>query len=198
VLTLYRPGTGWLHRAPAGAKALLILAAVLTVSLLPSTYLFAAIALGSALVAYLVTGFGVVVLARQLIALRWVILITLGAQLVFLPTEPAVANTSRVVGAVLIASLLVLSTRVADLLDAFERGLGPLRRFGIDPARVSLVLAITMTTIPVLTRVAAGIREAQRARGAGRGIRSFIIPFLVLSLKHADDLGDALTARGAA
>ncbi|PPF80322.1 cobalt ABC transporter permease [Subtercola sp. Z020] len=198
MLTLYRPGTGWLHRAPAGAKALVILAAVLTVSLLPSTYPFAAIALGSALVAYLVTGFGVAVLARQLVGLRWVILITLGAQLIFLPTEPAVANTSRVVGAVLIASLLVLSTRVVDLLDAFERGLGPLRRVGIDPARVSLVLAITMTTIPVLTRVATSIREAQRARGAGRGIRSFIIPFLVLSLKHADDLGDALTARGAA
>ncbi|CAN5403575.1 hypothetical protein BH09ACT7_BH09ACT7_04630 [soil metagenome] len=32
--------------------------------------------------------------------------------------------------------------------------------------------------------------------GARAGVRSFIIPLLVVSLKHADDLGDAMTARG--
>jgi biotin transport system permease protein len=91
---------------------------------------------------------------------------------------------------------LVLTTRVSDLLDAFERGLAPFERFGVDPQRVALLLAVTVNTVPVLGRLAAGVREAQRARGARASLTGFVVPFLVLSLKHADDLGDALTARG--
>ena len=196
MLTLYRPGTGWVHRAPAGPKAAVLLAVVLGLSLLPSSYT-AAIASGVvALLGYLATGLGLRELLRQIISVRWVIVITLVAQLVFLKPEPAVANTSRVLATLLIAALLVLTTRIVDLLDAVERALRPLARFGVDPARVALVLAIAITTVPVLVRIGAGVREAQRARGAGANLRSFVIPFLVVSLKHADDLGEALTARG--
>jgi len=196
LMTLYRPGTGWVHRAPAGPKALALLLIVLVISFLPSTYSAAIITGGVALLAYLVTGLGVRELVRQILAVRWVIVITFGAQLIFLQTEPAVANTSRVLAALLIAALLVLTTRIGDLLDAVERALQPFTRIGVDPARVALVLAVAMTTVPVLVRIAAGVREAQKARGVGGGLTSFVIPFLVMSLKHADDLGDALTARG--
>jgi biotin transport system permease protein len=196
MLTLYRPGTGWLHRAPAGSKAAALLVVVLAVSLLPSTYVAAAVAGLIAILAYLVSGLGLRELARQVLAVRWVIVITLVGQLIFLTTEAAVANTSRVVAAVLLASLLVLTTRVTALLDAFERGLTPFRRLGVDPQRVALILAVAVNTLPVLTRLAAGVREAQRARGARGGLGTFVVPFLVVSLKHADELGEALTARG--
>ncbi|WP_291054601.1 energy-coupling factor transporter transmembrane protein EcfT [Herbiconiux sp.] len=198
MLTLYRPGTGWMHRAPAGPKAFVLLVLVLAVSLLPSTYLAAGIAATVTVLGYLVTGLGLRELGRQIVSVRWVIVITLGAQLLFLQTEPAIANTSRVLAAILLAAMLVLTARVADLLDAFERGLQPFARFGVDPARVALVLAVAITTVPVLIRLASGVREAQKARGAGGGLRAFVIPFLVVSLKHADDLGEALTARGVA
>jgi biotin transport system permease protein len=196
MLTLYRPGTGWLHRASAGPKAAGLLVVVLAVSLLPSTFWAAGVAAAVATVGYLVAGLGWRELGRQVFSVRWVIVITLAGQLLFLGTESAVANTSRVLAAVLLASLLVLTTRVSDLLDAFERGLHPFARFGLDPARVALVLAVAVNTIPVLARLAAGVREAQRARGGRMSLKGFVIPFLVVSLKHADDLGDALTARG--
>jgi biotin transport system permease protein len=196
VLTLYRPGTGWVHRAPAGPKALVLLVIVLALSFLPSSYA-AAIASGVAvLLGYLVTGIGLRELARQILSVRWVIVITFGAQLIFLETEPAVANTSRVLAALLIAGLLVLTTRIADLLDALERALRPFARVGVDAERVALILAVAITTVPVLVRIGAGVREAQKVRGAGASLTSFVIPFLVMSLKHADELGEALTARG--
>jgi biotin transport system permease protein len=196
VLTLYRPGTGWVHRAPAGPKALVLLVVVLALSLLPSSYA-AAIASGVAvLLGYLVTAVGLRELARQILSVRWVIVITFGAQLIFLETEQAVANTSRVLAALLIAGLLVLTTRIADLLDALERALRPFARVGVDAERVALILAVAITTVPVLVRIGAGVREAQKVRGAGASLTSFVIPFLVMSLKHADELGEALTARG--
>lgn len=196
MLTLYRPGSGWLHRASAGPKAAGLLMIVLAVSFLPSLYWAAGVAAGVAAAGFLVAGLGWRELGRQTLAVRWVIVITLAGQLLFLTTEAAVANTSRVVSAILLASLLVLTTRVSDLLDAFERGLRPFARIGIDPARIALVLAVAVNTIPVLARIATGVREAQRARGARVSLRGFVVPFLVVSLKHADDLGDALTARG--
>lgn len=196
MLTLYRPGTGLLHRAPAGPKSIGLLLVVLAVSLLPSTLVAAAAVAAVTVAAYVMAGLGLLELGRQVVAARWVVVITLAGQLFVLGTQPAVANTSRVLAAILLAGLLVRTTRVADLLDAFERGLRPLARLGLDPQRSALVLAVAVTTVPVLGRLAAGVREAQRARGAPPSLTVFVVPFLVVALKHADELGDALTARG--
>ncbi|QNE37009.1 energy-coupling factor transporter transmembrane component T family protein [Leifsonia shinshuensis] len=201
MLTLYRPGTGPLHRMPAGPKLLLVVVAVLAVSLLPSTWIAAAVAATLPVLAYALAGLGdgmlgMRELGRQVYAVRWVIVITLAGQLLFLGPEAAVANTARVTSAVVLAALLVLTTRVADLLDAIERGLRPLAALRIDPARAALLLTVTLSTLPVLARLARDVRDAQRARGARAGVRAFAVPFLVVAFKHADELGDALTARG--
>lgn len=181
---------------PTGPKALGVLVLVLAVSLLPTTWWTAAAALGVTTLSYLVAGFGLRELGWQALAVRWIIAITFVSQLIFLDLASAVSNTSRVTAAVLLASLLVLSTRIADLLDAFERGLRPLARLGMDPNRIALMLAVTINTVPVLARLAATVREAQRARGVRSNPVRFVVPFLVVSLKHADELGEALTARG--
>lgn len=201
MLSLYRPGDGILHRMAAGPKLLLLLAAVLAVSVLPSLWWAAAVAGAVVLVAYAVAGLrdgmlGMRVLAQQVLMLRWLLLVTVVPQLIFLGPEPAVANTARVTAAVLLAGLLVLTTRVTDLLDAVERGLRPLKRFRFDSERAAVLLTVTLTTVPVLARLAHEVRDAQRARGARPGLRLFAVPFLILSLKHADQLGEALSARG--
>ncbi|MGO4592827.1 energy-coupling factor transporter transmembrane component T [Leifsonia sp. 2TAF2] len=201
MLSLYRPGDGILHRMPAGPKLLLVLVAVLAVSLLPSQWWAAVVAAAAAVVAYAVAGLrdgmlGMRELARATVALRWLIVVTLAAQLIFLGPEAAVSNTARVTAAVLLAGLLVLTTRVTALLDAVERGLRPLGRLGFDSERAAVLLTVTFTTIPVLARLASEVREAQRARGGRPGLRFFAVPFLILSLKHADQLGEALAARG--
>lgn len=201
MLTLYRPGSGRLHRLPAGPKIVLVLVAVLAVSLLPSSWWGATVAAAAAVVAYAAADLrdgmlGMRELGRQIWAVRWVVVLIVVGQLVFLGPEPAVANAARITGALVIAALLVLTTRTTDLLDAVERGLGPLRRLGLDPQRAALLLAVTLNTVPVLARLAREVRDAQRARGARGGLRTFVVPFLVIALKHADQLGDSLTARG--
>ena len=201
MLTLYRPGSGPLHRMPAGPKLVLVIAAVLGVSLLPATWTAAAVAAAVPVLAYAAAGLGdgmlgMRELGRQVLAVRWVIVITVAGQLLFLGPESAVANTARVTSAIVLAALLVLTTRVADLLDALERGLRPLAALRVDPERTALLLTVTLSTVPVLAGLARDVRDAQRARGARAGLRAFAVPFLVLAFKHADELGDALTARG--
>jgi biotin transport system permease protein len=201
MLSLYRAGDGWLHRLPAGPKMAILLVLVLAVSFLPSTWWAAGAAAGAGILVYASAGLrdgalGMRELGRQVRALRWILLFTLATQLVFLGPEPAVANTARLTAAVVLAGLLALTTPVTALLDAFERGLRPFARIGVEPERTALLLTVTLGTIPVLGRLARDIRDAQRARGARTGVRTFVVPFLIVALKHADQLGDALTARG--
>ncbi|MBE1878472.1 energy-coupling factor transporter transmembrane component T family protein [Myceligenerans pegani] len=198
MITLYRPGDSLWHRLPTGRKAALLAALVLGISLVPVSWAWwgalipAAVCLGC----YAVPGIGVTRLLAQAWAARWIILVTLAGQLLFLGPQPAVVNTARVVAIIAVATLLALTTQVTELLDAIERGLAPLARLGVDPRRAGLLLTVTLTTLPVLARAAGHVREAQRARGARPRLRLFVVPFLVVALKHADELGEALTARG--
>ncbi len=183
---------------PAGPKLVSLIALVLAVSLLPTALWAAGVAAGVCLLAHLVgLGMrGLRVLGRQAWSLRWVIALMVAGQLVFLGPLPAAVNTVRVTSAVLLAGLIALTTPVTALLDALERGLAPLSLVRLDPARAALMLTVTVGTIPDLARIARDVRDAQRARGARVGIRRFAVPYLVTTLKHADELGDALAARG--
>jgi biotin transport system permease protein len=196
VLTLYEPGTGPWHRMPAGPKAAVLMLAVIAVCALPASWAAGAIAAAATVACYAVPGVGLRRLGRQLVAIRWVIAVTAAGQLLFLGPEDAVANTARVAAAVTMSGLIALTTPTSELLDALERALAPLRWARLDPQRAALLLTLTLNTLPVLAGLARGIREAQRARGGGRSLRGFVVPFLVVALKHADALGDALTARG--
>nr|WP_154924270.1 energy-coupling factor transporter transmembrane protein EcfT [Microbacterium testaceum] len=196
MLSLYRPGGGWLHRMPAGPKLVFLALVAAVLAALPSTWGSAPTAVGAACLLYIASGVGAAELLRQTWALRGIIVVTAAGQLLFLGPESAVANTARVVAALLVAALVPLTTPVAAMLDALEHGFEPLRRVGVDPARPALLWTIALTTIPVLARLATEVRDAQRARGLRPSLARGAMPFLVLALRHADDLGDALAARG--
>lgn len=196
-LGLYRPGTSVIHRLSAGIKLVALFVLAIAVSVPPPTvWLLGGLSL-LVLVLYLVAGLGLLELGRQVVTIRWLILLVTITGALFLPLDIALANVTRMVLVIVLAGLLTLTTRTSAILDAFERALSPLRRFGVDPARVSLVLALAIRTVPVIAGFARQLGDAQRARGGRTSVRAFVVPLLVLSLRHSDDLADALVARGA-
>lgn len=98
--------------------------------------------------------------------------------------------------ALMLATLLTLTTRTQELLDTFVAALRPLRPLGIDPERVALVFSLTLRSIPVVAVLARQVQEARKARGAERSVRAFAVPLVVRTVRHADRLGEALQARG--
>ncbi|WOF21726.1 energy-coupling factor transporter transmembrane protein EcfT [Microbacterium betulae] len=197
MISLYRPGDSLVHRMPAAAKLGAVAAIALLVSLWPHTPVTAGAALAVVLALFAIAGFGPVVWAGQLWSLRWIVLLMALTQLVFSGPLAAAVNTTRVVSVVLLAGLLTLTTRSEDMLDTVERGLRPLRRLGVDPWRVAFTLSLAIALVPVVADFARRVREAQAARGVRSGIRA-VVPLLVMSLRHADDVADALSARGIA
>ena len=196
MIVLYRPGTSLLHRMPAGLKVLVFAVLALAIALTAGSVWTLPIAGLGTVYLYLLAGLGIPTLLRQLSATRWIVLVMLVTQVLFLPVFIAVTNTSRVLVVVLLAALITLTTRIPALLDATDQALAPLRRFGVNAPGIGLLLALTITAIPVIGGFATEIREAQRARGVPVRLQTFVVPLLVMSLKHSDELADALTARG--
>jgi biotin transport system permease protein len=196
VIALYLPGTSLLHRARAGVKLLGLVVLALLISLWPHTAI--TVALTGALVIGLYAGalFPPGVLLRQLWLAKWIIVLMVATQLIFLTPWDAMVNTVRVVAIVLLAGLLTLTTRSEELLSALEAALRPLALLGVDARRVGLTLSLTLAMLPVVADLARRVREAQQARRVRIGYRA-VVPILVLALRHADDVADALSARGA-
>jgi len=195
VISLYRPGRSLLHRLPAGAKLIGLAVVILAVSLWPHTPITAGTALVGVFALYLLGAQWPPAFARQLWAAKWIVVLMVATQLLFGTWQSAITATSRVLAAVLLAALVTATTRTSDMLDALERALGPLRVFRVDPARVSFLLSLTIAAIPVIAGLFGQIAEAHRARGIRLSPRA-IVSLLVLALRHADDMGDAITARG--
>lgn len=197
MISLYRPGRSPLHRLPAEAKLVGMAVLALAISLWPHTPVTAIGTLLGVLALFALGGFGPREWVRQLWTLRWIVVFMAGTQLLFLGPESALVNTVRVVSVVLLAGVLTLTTRSEEMLDVVERALRPLERFGVDPWRVAFTLSLTIALVPVIADFGRRVREAQRARGVRLGVRA-VVPMLVMSLRHADDVADALSARGIA
>lgn len=96
---------------------------------------------------------------------------------------------------VLLATLVTMTTRVSDLIEAIEQALRPLQRLGLHPGQIGFMLALSMHLVPVLLHQFEQIREAQRARGLDRHWLALLVPLLVKALRLADELSEALDAR---
>jgi biotin transport system permease protein len=195
MIALYRPGSSVLHRAPAGFKLAILAVAALALSLYPHDAVSIAVSLVAVLALYGLGGIPLRVALAEAWRLRWIIVALAVALVLFVSPLAAWISTGRVVTILLLASLLTLTTRMTNLVAVLQRILLPVRRFGLDAAVVALTISLTITTVPVIAGFAERVREAERARDVRLGVRA-VVPLLVLALRHADDVGDALVARG--
>ncbi len=198
MISLYRPGSGYLHRAPAGTKLALLAVIALGLSFVPATAAAVLPMCGAAAavsVLFLLGGLGVRTLGGAWWRLRWLVLILGAALAIFVSLPAAIVNTGRIVALLLLAELVTRSTSTSALMAVVGRLLRPLRALGVNAEAVALVLSLTVTMVPVVGGLVRAVREAQEARGVRLGPR-MAVPLLVRTLRHADAVGEALAARG--
>ena len=193
-LGVYRPGTSLLHRLPVGPKlvALFLLSAtIVAVRGIAAALVFLLVAVVTAALARL----PLLALGR---ALRTILLlaVVIGAfQWWASGAERAVESLLDLVSLGLLALTLSVTTAVSDMLDAFVRWLGPLRRVGVDPDAVALAVGLAVQSLPATLTLALETRDAARARGL-RTPRAYLTPFVIRVVARAHETGAALHARG--
>ena len=107
---------------------------------------------------------------------------------------------------VIIASLLTLTTSPIDLTVGMERLFSPLKRLKVPVNELALMMSISLRFIPTLLDETDKIMKAQKSRGANFEsgpfhkriliIVAIIIPLFVNAFKRAEDLANAMEARG--
>ena len=194
-LGLYHPGRSPLHRARAGAK-LLGLLALGVASVFLTTWPRVTAALVLVLALYALGGIPVRVTVAQARPMVFLLAFVGAFHVWFNGWIRAYEVLGVLLALVLAAALVTLTTRVSAMVDAVVRVAGPLRRLGVDPERLGLMLMLGILCVPLMAGLVRQVREAQWARGAQRSVKAFAVPLIVRALREADAMGEALLARG--
>jgi len=99
-----------------------------------------------------------------------------------------ILNAAYVSGVILLAGLLITTTKPGDLRDA-------LMQLGL-PKKHAFMLTIALEAIPLLQAKAEKVRMAQNARGSERKLMPMLVPLLHSLFERAKKLSISLEARG--
>jgi len=184
-----------------------------TAPLLAGVYIFAACRLA---------GLRLVYFLKSLVPFRWLILVTLILNILFvgghtlveapLPYGGVTAEglslgvlySARIALLILMSSLVTLTTQPVVLVTGVEKLLGPTRKFGLKPHEIALAMVITIRFVPVFIEEAVKIRKSFAARGLKPGggpaarIRSvsmLLLPLFVSAVRRAEELAVAMECR---
>jgi len=133
---------------------------------------------------------------RQSKTIFWIVAILFCFQIFFTSWHTALVVSLRFCALFLVASLFTLTTATSKMMDSLERFFIFLKPLGINPAKVSLLLSLTLRFIPMFAQILNEVREAQKARGLGNNIVAIINPLIIRALKIQDDVASAIKARG--
>jgi biotin transport system permease protein len=191
----YVPGSSVIHRAPLWLKFLLVLGCGMA-SFLIVDWTVAAGVLALMCGLFLLAGAGP---ARLLRAVRPVlpVLAVIGLFQWWQLGGPTAARiVLNVLVCIVAASILTATTPVQKLLDGVASLAQPFRRFGADPERFALTIAIMLRSIPFIAGAFSDVRDSARARGLERNPRALVLPVFITTVAFARQTGEALAARG--
>ena len=194
--SLYLQGNTWLHRAPAGLK--LAVLAVGSTALMwvhsPSLLLVACV-----LVCLSVrwAGASLQQVWQQLRPLVWLLFVLGGLSVWSQGLWQALEMILRLLTLVLAALVVSMTTPLTQMMQVVALLLKPFQRLGwVDADKVALGFGLTMRLIPELGVQWQEIREAQLARGLMPSPLTMGVPMLLRTLRRADEIAEAIDARG--
>lgn len=193
---VYVPGSTVLHCLPAWSKMLGLIVFVISTTVFANTVATACVALAIVAVGYLVARIPWRTAASQTLPVLPLLLFLAAFQVWQNTWADGLSLLISLFSCVAAASLLTLTTTIAELMESLERALRPLWRLGLPVDTISLSLSLTIRLIPLMLDTVNEVMQARQARGAGMSLRAFGTPVLIRSIRRARALGEALMARG--
>jgi len=97
----------------------------------------------------------------------------------------------------LVATVVTVTTSVGEFIETVTRAAIPLEKLGIGNARdIGLAIGLVMRFVPDVRQRYLAVVDAHRARGLSLRPSTLIAPMVIGTLKSANDIADALDARG--
>ena len=195
MFALYIHRTSIIHRIPAGAKLLATLLIGSAIFLCEPLWLIVSILTGL-IGLYWIADLPFESLFASIKPLFLAIALIFALQFFISGYVEAMTVILRIISAVLTASLVTLTTRLADMLDVLMRISRPLAFLGVNPTRFALAVSLAIRFIPTLLHDLGEMRQAKLARRA-KGLRALAAgPLIIKILRMTGTVGNAIAARG--
>jgi biotin transport system permease protein len=195
MISLYVIGPSFLHKMPAFIK--LILLGITSVIVLPvNSLLEIIIFVCVVLCLYIFCGYKIfrrIVFIRPLIPLLGLILIF---HIWVGTVNDGMISVLRLLGMVLLANIITMTTKMQDLINAITPVLRPLELFGLSVRDLSLSIALSIRFVSVLFVVWNSMNESFRSKSGKNSGWGLLPPFFIQVLKLSEVIGESLTARG--
>lgn len=112
----------------------------------------------------------------------------------------------RLLFMVSITTILTATTKPLDLTLGIEDLLTPFKKIGVPAHEIAMMISIALRFIPTLIEETQRIMKAQKSRGVDleegkfmekvRSMISLIVPLFISAFQRAEDLANAMEARG--
>lgn len=195
-LSVYVKRDSAVHRMPALPKLGLVVAFIVVATIFARTIPTAAVALAVALCGYAVARIPFKVAVAQLLGAVPLLAFIAVIQGLTGDWELGAMLFLQILACVIAATLLTLTTRVSDLMNAFDRLSAPLGRIGLPVATISLAMSLTLRLVPLQVQAVREVLDARRARGASASATAFGVPVIIRTIRRSRAMSDALLARG--
>ncbi|MCO6186869.1 energy-coupling factor transporter transmembrane protein EcfT [Rhizobium sp. L1K21] len=111
--------------------------------------------------------------------------------------EEATISTLRLLAILFLAASITATTTIAAFMEAVSELLRPFERLGLVRADdVSLAFGLVLRFVPEIFNHYNALKEAHQARGLPVKTARIIGPLIIMALKDADTIADAIDARG--
>ena len=187
-------GKTFIHRLPAGLKLLIVFFVSIGLFYFASLPL-AIVSLIVVWCLFFLAGFPFFKPVLELKKISWLLAALFIVQYFSVNFESAALIVIRLSSLLLLATLVTLTTPFSRMMACFEKLFSFMRVFGVNPAKISLGLSLTLRFIAVFSDISQEVREAQKARGLEKSVFAVIMPVLIRSLKVQADVAAAIEAR---
>ena len=196
MISLTSPVETWAHRWPAGLKLGLLCAATVVLFALDRVPVLAA-ALAATLGLYLLPGPTFARAGLRAVWRLWPFVVLVGAWHLAIGAPAAgLVIILRLLTAVGLANLVTMTTPLTQMIAVVRWLTAPLARLGLNPRALALGIALVVRFTPVLADKGSALTQSWRARSPRRPGWRIVMPFTVLAIDDAEQLAEALRARG--
>ncbi|MGF0537035.1 energy-coupling factor transporter transmembrane component T family protein [Agrobacterium sp. ES01] len=194
--TLYVEGKSLFHRLTPDVK-LSALAVYAVPVFLTRNPLLLTLAMALPLAAYLSLGQPLREAMRPLKPILLTILIVGALQWLFNGHEEAAVTVLRLTTLMLAAATVTATTRITAFMETVTKAAWPLEKLRLARAAdIALAVGLVLRFVPEVMARYTAIRDAHKARGIKISAATLIGPLIILTLKDADNIADAIDARG--
>ena len=194
--SLYVAKQTWLHHISPAVKIASLAAFSVALFFTRDYYL-----LGAALL------FAAIILAQVGITFREAIrrllpvMITIAAvavfSAIFASLDQALVTLLRLTSLTVLAAAMTATVSIAQFMAVITRAAHPLEKLGlVNAADIGLSVGLVIRFIPEILARYQALRDTHHARGIKLRPQNVIVPLIILTLKDADAIADAIDARG--